>query len=101
MCNIVKAQRTNVLPEVTISQCLSDGDAAEVARRRKGRGTYRPCIPDQMFTTDNNGAGVSLINSLRSLRSHGRLSSDISSDKPVFLASVTGRVPCIYYSRLR
>lgn len=57
------------------------------------RTTHRPCIPDQMFTTGNNGAGVSLINSLRSLHSHGRLSSDISSDKPVFLGSVTGLCP--------
>lgn len=57
------------------------------------RTTYRPCIPDQMFTTGNNGAGVSLINSLRSLHRHGRLSSDISSDKPVFLGSVTGLCP--------
>lgn len=46
-------------------------------------------------------AAGSLINRLRSPQAHGRLSSDISSDKPVFLGSVTGRVPRIYYSALR
>lgn len=46
-------------------------------------------------------AAGSLINRLRSPQAHGRLSSDISSDKPVFLASVTGHVPRIHYSDLR
>lgn len=89
--------KINIFSRVAISQCLSARGGTSPERT-----TYRPCIPDQMFTTGNDGAGVSLINSLRSLHSHGRLSSDISSDKPVFLGSVTGLCPAsIYYSRLR
>lgn len=95
---ITKGYIINLI-KLTFSQELQFHNVCSMAEQsvRGGtspeRTTHRPCIPDQMFTTGNNGAGVSLINSLRSLHSHGRLSSDISSDKPVFLGSVTGLCP--------